>query len=164
VRPTTDLVRGALFSILAPLLPDFHVLDLFAGTGALGIEALSRGAATADFVESNPRQCADIRASIDTCGYADRCRVHRTRAERFIESPSGPYDLLLLDPPYAYAALEDLLRRIAASSLVTEGTVVVAEHSKRQPLPADCGSLVRVKERNYGETCITVYRIGGQPW
>lgn len=164
VRPTTELVRGALFSILAPDLPDSRVIDLFAGTGALGIEALSRGAASADFVESDPRQCADIRASIDACGYSDKCTVHRIRVERFIESASKPYDLVLLDPPYAYPALDDLLARIAASSLVTEGTVVVAEHSKRQPLPADCGSLALVKERTYGETCISVYRMGGRAW
>ncbi len=164
VRPTTDLVRGALFSALAQSVSGARVLDLFAGTGALGIEALSRGAASAHFVESDSRQCADIRSSLRDLAYADHAAVHRAKVERAILSMPGPYDLIFLDPPYAYPNLGELLETIAGSPLVGPDTIVAVEHSKRQPLADTYGGLTRGKHRTYGETCTSLYRPGGSPW
>jgi 16S rRNA (guanine966-N2)-methyltransferase len=164
VRPTLELVRGALFSILAPYLKDARVLDLFAGTGALGIEALSRGAAHATFVESHPRQCALLRAGLQELGFADRAQVLCSRVERAIQSLAGPYDIILLDPPYAYPRLGGILEQLASSPLAGQDGVVAVEHSRRHPLAASYGALALVKERSYGETRLSLYQHGGAPW
>ena len=164
IRPTSDLVRGALFSILGPAVVDASVLDLFAGTGALGIEALSRGAARADFVESHPRQCAALRASLHALDMADRCQVRCSRVERALASLTGPYDLLFLDPPYAYANLGQLLERIAHSSLVAERSIVAVEHTRRLELAEVYGPLTLARRRSYGDTAISLYHQGETPW
>ncbi len=119
-RPTSGLVRGALFGILAPHLHQPRVLDLFAGTGALGLEALSRGAVRVDFVESNLRQCVALRAGLRAQGHEPVTHVHWTRVERALGFLTGPYDLVVMDPPYAYAGTAALLERIAGSALVAE--------------------------------------------
>jgi len=124
-RPTSDRVREAIFNSLhsADLVVDATVLDLFAGSGALGIEALSRGAAHATFVESDRAALATLRANIERCGLADRATVVAGSAERFLDRRAAaerPFDLTLLDPPYAFDAWSDLLRSIDAATLVVE--------------------------------------------
>lgn len=164
LRPTSGLVRGALFSILAPYVKDARVLDLFAGTGALGIEALSRGAVHATFVESHPSQCALLRASLQELGFADRAQVLCTRVERALQSLAGPFDIILLDPPYAYLRLGGILEQLAPSPLVGQDGIVAVEHTRRHPLAAAYGALTLVKERSYGETRLSLYQHGGTPW
>ena len=163
-RPTSGVVRSALFSILTPYLEAVSVLDLFAGTGALGIEALSRGAATADFVEQDPRQCTALRRNLETLGLTERARVRGSRVEQAIASLPGPYDLVLMDPPYNLPHLEDLLERIAVSPLVGSGTVLAVEHASRQSLPETSGEMALVKRRSYGDTSISIYQHGGEAW
>jgi 16S rRNA (guanine966-N2)-methyltransferase len=152
-RPTADRVREALFSILGPL-DGVRVLDLFAGSGALGIEALSRGAAAAVFVDSDPRAVAAIRRNLEAVGLDSR--VHRRDAIAYLREPrDGPFELVFLDPPYS-SALElagPLSERLPA--VLTEDARIVSESDKRNPLEL---TLPRVDERVYGDTRIAIHR------
>ena len=168
-RPSSGRVRSALFSMLASRVSGASVLDLYAGTGALGIEALSRGAEHVDFVEQGARECAALQSNLDSLGYAAQSRVHRMPVDRALASLtlslskgalSGPYDLVLMDPPYAQDALAPLLERI--EPLLADDGTVVAEHDRRHTLPATAGGLERVTERAYGDTMLSIYRrLGG---
>src|SRR3990172_1642047 len=139
-RPSSDLIRGAIFDILRSVGADLsRVLDLYAGTGALGIEALSRGAGWCDFVERGRRSCETIRENLAQTGLAERAAVHAISARHAPERLSGPYTLVLADPPYGdERALEDL-ERMAASPLVAPGAVLVLEHSRRREAPLALG-------------------------
>jgi 16S rRNA (guanine966-N2)-methyltransferase len=150
-RPTADRVREALFSILGDV-SGARVLDLYAGSGALGIEALSRGASAVDFVDEDPRAVAAIRRNLETVGAAGELR--RQDAIRFLEATEGRYDLVLIDPPYDSAArlARPLAERLPA--VLAEGARVVTESDKREPLQLP---LPLLRERTYGDTRIAVH-------
>ncbi|MGH7648597.1 MAG: 16S rRNA (guanine(966)-N(2))-methyltransferase RsmD [Gemmatimonadaceae bacterium] len=152
VRPTADKVREAWMSILQHEIPDARVLDLFAGSGALGLEALSRGAAFADFVELSSRSLDALRRNIDTLEAGDETRVHRGDALRFIERlDAGAYDMAFADPPYRLG----LAPRVADKWLAVHFAPVLAvEHDRREAMPE--GAL----RRAYGDTVISIYRDG----
>jgi len=154
-RPTSDRVREALFSILGARVQDSRVLDLFAGSGALGIEALSRGAESAVFVDDAPAAIKAIRANLATLDL--RADVRRTDALRFLGAAStggAQYDLLFLDPPYRLAdALADRLSE-ALPAVLAPGAVAVAESDRRAPLALE---LPLLDERRYGDTLIHIY-------
>jgi 16S rRNA (guanine966-N2)-methyltransferase len=154
-RPTSDRVREALFSILGGRVTDARVLDLFAGSGALGIEALSRGAAEVTFVDSDPAAIRAVRANLAALG-AD-AEVRRADARRFLGSASAAarqYDLVFLDPPYRLARdLGDVLTA-ALPSVLAPGATVVAESDRRAPLDP---ALPLLDERRYGDTLIRIY-------
>ena len=158
-RPTSDLVRGAIFDILRSMGADLsRVLDLYAGTGALGIEALSRGAEWCDFVERGQRSCQMIRENLAHTGLALNAAVHALSAGQAADRLRGPYTLVLADPPYDdERALEDL-ERVAASPLVTRGTVLVLEHSRRREAPSVLGGRPLRQTRRHGDTCVSFYR------
>ena len=161
VRPTTDLVRGALFDALEARGADLsQVLDLYAGSGAMGIEALSRGADWCDFVERDAKAAALIRENLLLTGLNERARVHRMAAERAVDRLSRQYSLLLADPPYEEDAAPATLNRIAQSALVNEGAILVWEHSRRREAPQELGSLQLTWSRRYGDTQVSMY--GGQ--
>jgi 16S rRNA (guanine966-N2)-methyltransferase len=162
-RPMADKVRGALFSMLDSLgvAPD-RVLDLYAGTGGIGIEALSRGAEWADFVEQNSAAVAVVRANLVHTRFDDASRVHQesvatfvTRAER--DRQTEPYDFIIMDPPYADPELVPTLERVGGSPLVKSGTVLVIGHSPRVTLPERAGKLERLRERCHGDSCFSIY-------
>jgi 16S rRNA (guanine966-N2)-methyltransferase len=152
-RPTADRVREALFSILGPLDGE-RVLDLFAGSGALGIEALSRGAADAVFVDSDPRAASAIRGNLEALGVESA--VHRRDALAFLRGQrDASFDLVFLDPPYSSASeLADPLSELLPAAL-SERALIVSESDKRTPLEL---TLPLVDERIYGETRITIHR------
>lgn len=156
-RPTSERVREALFSRLEHLdvVAGARVLDLYAGSGALGIEAASRGAAAVTLVET-ARQAADVcRRNVATLGLGDRVVVAAEKAERFVERPGlAPWDLVLIDPPYdlSEADLVAVLRGLVGS--LGEGAVVVVERSGRAPEPAWPDGLRRFDARSYGETAV----------
>ena len=159
VRPTTERVRAAVFNILEPSqYVGKRVLDLFAGSGSLGIEALSRGAAWADFVERDRRQCAVIRENLAAIGYGDVADVRQGDAARTLNRLTGPYSLVLLDPPYRMGAFHGVLEAISGTGgLVAPGAAVVAGHSRQTELRAAYGSLRRVVFRQYGDNAVSIY-------
>lgn len=152
VRPTLDRVREAWMSILQMDIPGARVLDLFAGSGALGLECLSRGAETVDFVEKEPKTLAVLRRNLDALGAADSATVHRRDAIGFAESlGQGSYDLVVADPPYTGGHAE----RVAALWLKRPfSSILSVEHDSRTPLPAGSDT------RRYGSSAITFYRTG----
>jgi 16S rRNA (guanine966-N2)-methyltransferase len=154
-RPTSDRVREALFSILGDRVASARVLDLFAGSGALGIEALSRGAATATFVDSAPAAIRVVKANLQAL--SAEAEVRRADARRFLDSASAAarqYDLVFLDPPYRLAAsLGDALSA-ALPAVLAPGAAVVAESDRRTPLGL---ALPILDERRYGDTLIRIH-------
>ncbi len=159
VRPTTERVRAAVFNILeSSRYSDGKVLDLFAGTGSLGIEALSRGAAWADFVERDRRQCAVIRENLADIGYEGMADVRQGDAVRTLNQLAGPYSLVMLDPPYRMGAFHGVLEAISRTGgLLAPGTAVVAGHSRQSELRAAYGTLRRVVFRQYGDNVVSIY-------
>ena len=161
LRPTSDRVRSAIFSILgAEAVEGARALDLYAGTGALGIEALSRGAEYVDFVEANGRRSRELLDSLKALGLADKATVHTGQVERVLGSLGGGYRLVFADPPYALDPWESLMAALNANGLLEEECVVVLEHG-RDTEPIDAyGRLELVTRRRYGDTSISIYRAG----
>jgi len=159
VRPTSDRLRETLFNILAPRVEGATVLDGFAGTGALGIEALSRGAAHATFVDADRRALALVAENIRRCGVAERCAIIRGG---LIETSAGlehaPFDLVLLDPPYTCDTEEmsDVLR--AVSRALGAGGLVVLEHARRREAPPEAGELRRTRTVTSGDSVLSFYQ------
>ena len=148
VRPTADRVREAWMSILADAIPGARVLDLYAGSGALGLEALSRGAASATFVELNPPSLQALKANVATLGVADRATVHRGDALRYVEGlPASAFDLALADPPYAR---DDAARLVALFRSTPFARILSVEHSAAERLDGD-------STRRYGDTALTFF-------
>jgi 16S rRNA (guanine(966)-N(2))-methyltransferase RsmD len=153
-RPTSDRVREALFSILGDRVEGARVLDLFAGSGALAIEALSRGAGRAVLVESDPRAVAAIRANLEAIGDAG-ARVEPVDALAWLRRARGEYDLVFLDPPYSSARdLGGKLSR-ALPAVLSKDALIVTESDKRDPLILD---LPLDDERTYGHTRVAIHR------
>lgn len=162
VRPTADRVREALFSILISRLGSLQgckVLDLFAGTGALALEALSRGAQSAILVEAHPESIKIIQTNIDGCRMTDCARVLRGElpAALALTVKSGPFDLIFLDPPYAQGLAQATLFQIAALELLSVNGIIVAETAKGEILLEQIGSLLRTDQRHYGVSTITLF-------
>ncbi len=160
VRPTSDKVKQALFNILGEQVRGARFLDLFAGAGGIGLEALSREASQVVFVDSARTSLLAIRQNIETLGFAGRAVVIASRSESFLKNPQGPYDIIFLDPPYRME-LAPLLRSISDVDIVKPGGLVVAEHFKKQPSPEHAGRLERYREATYGDTALAFYRLGG---
>ena len=158
IRPTQGMVKQAIFNLVGPGIDGAHVLDLFAGSGALGIEALSRGAAGVTFVDHQARGLAILRQNLDALELKERARVVRGDVVRWLESSPdevGRAGLVFLDPPYEDVVLD---RALLALDRVLIDAVVVAEHSRRQALP-QLSRLQVDRQRRYGDTIVTVYRI-----
>lgn len=157
IRPTQGMVKQAIFNMVAPIVEGATVLDLFAGSGALGIEALSRGAALVTFVDREPRGLAILRQNLDALGFKARAHVVRGDVVRWLEaSPDAvkAAGVVFLDPPYEDVVLDRALKVLDSTA---EDTVVVAEHSRRQSLP-ELARLRVDRERRYGDTVVTVLR------
>ena len=160
VRPTSERVRGALFQMVGQAVADAKVLDLYAGTGALGIEALSHGAASVDFVEYNSRLCQVIEQNIKSTGFTGRGNVHQASVKQSLAILEGPYDLVLLDPPYGLTGLTEVMVGLGDSSLLSDMGMVILEHSKRTAVEENYGTLGLEKQKRYGDTNISVYING----
>ena len=162
-RPLADRVKQTLFAILEPDLPRARFLDLFAGSGAAGIEALSRGAAHATFVERDQRAIGTIRTNLARTGLdgADRATLVRADALAWLRDPDrdagAPYDVVLIDPPYD--EVETMMTALeGVSAVVTRNARVVAKHFWRTAPPARVGLLASERERRFGDTALTFYR------
>ena len=150
-RPTTDRVREAWMSAVSPVLPGARVLDLFAGSGALGLEALSRGAAHATFVETAPAALRALRANLQALGAEDASTVVRTDALRFVGGlDAGAFDLALADPPYGQGLADALVRAWLERPFAG---LLCVEHRRDDALP----DVPDARERRYGDTVLTFY-------
>ena len=158
-RPATDLVKGAIFSILENITDDWaQVLDLFSGSGALGIEALSRGAGWVDFVERKPRCCDIIRQNLEWTKLAVQAHIYCCSVGKALSFLDKEYSIILMDPPYSDSSIGNLVEQLATSELVGANTVLVVTHSPRLPLNSAYTTLNLVKEHRHGDSCINVYR------
>ena len=156
LRPTSDRLRETLFNILAPRIDGARVLDAYAGTGAVGIEALSRGAAHVTFVERDPRAVSLIEANLRALGVSDRYAIIRAGFAGAVERLAGPFDIVFLDPPYDATVLSDALA--SAARVVTVETVLVVEHATRDAAPERTDRLVRTRELKQGDSALAFYR------
>jgi len=167
IRPTSDRVKEAAFGILGSRVAGARVLDLFAGCGSLGIEALSRGAKSVTFVDFNPKCIKVIRENIMTklhtpgvCNFY----VARTDAIRAIRRFGGNkdiFDIIMLDPPYYKGLVKKCLHEIEACGIIANSGLVLAEHSKRDELPEEVGNLRLVESRKYSNTGVSIYENTG---
>ncbi len=159
-RPTSDKVREAIFAMLAGSFMGRRVLDLFAGTGALGIEALSRGAEEAVFVERHAPACQIVRANLHHTKLEDAARVMCMPVERALPLLTSPFGLILLDPPYAYPDLDGIMTLVSGARVIEGDTMVVFEHSPRFVAAERYGELRLWRRKVYGDTSVSIYVAG----
>jgi len=156
VRPTSDRLRETLFNVLADSVDGARVLDAFAGTGALGLEALSRGAASVVFVEQSDRALKTLAENIDHCGVKDACVIIRGDF-RTARVAQASFDLILLDPPYRIPDLDVVTER--ASELLHERGLLVLEHGTRHQSPERAGRLMRYRVLVAGDSALSFYAV-----
>lgn len=157
-RPTTDRVKEALFSIIQFEIPGKRVLDLFGGTGQLGIEALSRGADRAVFVDTQEAACRLIRENLRRTRLEGEGRVIRADYLEYLSRCREAFDIIFLDPPYAEVFLENALKRITEIDILQSGGIIVAERPVGKELPCAFPGYTRSKDYKYGKTLIAIYR------
>jgi 16S rRNA (guanine(966)-N(2))-methyltransferase RsmD len=156
LRPTSDRLRETLFNVVAARVGEARVLDGFAGTGAVGIEALSRGAAHVTLVESDPRAIRLVERNLDHCAVTDRYAIIRARfADAARRLQSGSFELIFLDPPYGPDVIVSSLE--AAAPLVAPGGLLILEHARRDAAPARAGSLAKTRDINSGDSALSFY-------
>ncbi|GAA0055152.1 hypothetical protein ScFU97_17960 [Streptococcus canis] len=156
-RPTSDKVRGAIFNMIGPYFDGGRVLDLFAGSGGLSIEAISRGMSAAVLVERDRRAQAIIQENIKMTKAEDQFALFKMEADRAIAQLTGQFDLVFLDPPYAKETIVATIEALVANNLLSEEVMVVCETDKSVVLPEEIGNLGIWKEKTYGISKVTVY-------
>jgi 16S rRNA (guanine966-N2)-methyltransferase len=165
VRPTADRTKEAIFSILVSRLGDFdemRVLDIFAGIGNLGIEALSRGASYAVFIDSHRESAELIRRNLELTRFEEKSRVviqEATVALKWLAREEPPFHLVFLDPPYSLGHTEKVLEMLSDSPLVDAGTTIVAEFHAKEKIPSEFGRLKENQRRVYGDTAVSILTI-----
>ena len=161
-RPTTDRVKEGLFNIIQFDIEGRKVLDLFAGTGQLGIECLSRGAASAVFVDRRADAVKLIRENLKVTDLTDKARVVAGDSVEYLKSVREKFDLILLDPPYAAGLLEPVIAHIARFDILSPHGIMVAESPLEKTLPALCAPYSIYREYRYGKIKVTIYHRGGE--
>ena len=159
-RPTTDRVKEALFSMIQFDIPTATVLDLFGGTGQLGIEALSRGARRAVFVDESDKACQLIRENLRRTRMEQDGSVVRSDYLAYLGRCREKFNIIFLDPPYAEVFLENALKRITEIDILQSGGIIVTERPLGKELPYEFEGYTRAKDYKYGKTLITLYRKG----
>ena len=158
-RPATELVRGAIFSILENVTQQWgNVLDLFSGSGSLGLEALSRGASWVDFVEQERSCCGIIKQNLDKTGFSQQAHVYCCSVRKALTFLEKEYDIILMDPPYRDKAIGSFIEQLAASRLISSSTTLVTTHSSHLKLKEDYAVLRLLKEHCHGDSIIAVYQ------
>ena len=159
LRPTTSRVLSAVFSMFGPEGVDgLRVLDLYAGIGSFGLEALRRGAARVEMVERDPKLCDGLRKAIDSAGAADRAQAHCGDVLRVLARLTGSFDVVYADPPYALDPFEAVAALLKDRSLLADGGTVFLEHFRKTELPESLPGLELVTRRKYGDAAVSVYR------
>ena len=162
LRPTSDKVREAIFSILGDHVPGGRFLDLYAGTGAVGIEALSRGAAAVTFVESDPTAVQLLQKYLQTCQLLNHAQIHVGQTSAFLQRNDwwgDPYDVLFADPPYAALNEVDILIHAWKPGLLSEHAAVMIEQDSRATLPASIDHATLLRRYQYGDTALYLYGV-----
>lgn len=163
-RPTSDLLRQAIFNVVGAHVQGARVLDLFAGTGALGLEALSRGAAEATFVERDRAALVSLRGNLVSLGVSTRTRIlaqDALTAVAGLARAGERFDCVLLDPPYVGDSARHSVETLAPGDILSENAVLVVQAFHKTELPERVGTLSRAWQRRYGETRLTLYRKEG---
>jgi len=162
IRPTTNLAKQAIFSVLENTAISWcRVLDLYAGSGALGIEALSRKAEWADFVEQRKKCCDIIKYNLERVGFLDKAHIYCCSVNKALAFLSDNYDIVFMDPPYSDPSTSNLLATLANSELIGGNPTIVVCHANRFPLNSDYDGIHLVKQRHYGDTFISIYQREG---
>jgi 16S rRNA (guanine(966)-N(2))-methyltransferase RsmD len=157
-RPTSDRVKEALFSIINFDIPNAVVLDLFGGTGQLGIEAISRGAKTAVFVDAGDQACRLIKENLRRTKLEGQGKVVRSDYLQYLRTCHDKFDIIFLDPPYAEVFLENSLKKISEIDILQSGGIIVCERPLGKELPWELPGYSRSKDYKYGNTLLTLYR------
>ena len=160
IRPTSDYLKESIFNILAGTVEDAVVLDLFAGTGSLGIEALSRGAARAVFVDNAPRAIKMVVQNVQTCSLEEQSTILKRNVLQglsFLSSIDYLFDLVFIDPPYDKGCVTKTLELLGCSSSTSDVASIVVEHSKREILPEKVDCFTLSDQRHYGKTLVSFY-------
>ena len=165
IRPTADRAREALFSIIGSAIEGVAVLDLFAGTGALGLEALSRGAQSAVFVDKSSRSIDLIKRNVELCGFSDKTFIIKRDLAKSLSSlekllPGKEFSMIFIDPPYRKALCLKILKELSSGNILASSGLVVAEDDSGNELPESVGSLILFDRRKYGDTGFWLYRAG----
>jgi len=159
IRPTTSVVRQAIFSLLENRPTNWRqVLDLYAGSGALGIEALSRRAEWVDFVDHRKSCCDLIKTNLGKIGKLQQAKIYYCSVSKALAFLKSSYDIIFIDPPYSDPSTNNLLINLAESNLLGENSTIVLCHANRFPLNSDYDGLHLVKQRRYGDTFIFIYQ------
>lgn len=158
IRPTADRTRESMFNILSHQVPGAMVLDLFAGTGALGIEALSRGAESAVFVDNSRESLSVIRRNVESCALDDRADIIKWDIEKnlnCLKAVKTGFDLVFIDPPYHRNLLKPTLLNLDQSNALKNGSCIVVEHASLEPIPTDLLTFELTDQRRYGKTLVS---------
>ena len=164
-RPTTDKVKESIFNIMGPFFEGGTVLDLFAGSGGLGIEALSRGAEHAIFIEKDTKAFQVLQENIGKCRYEEYAELFRIDAKRAVKAllkRDIQFKLVFLDPPYHHKEYYDLVQVLVDNDKVQKDGLILCEHAKRVELPQNFNAFTLQRQETYGETIISVYRCTGE--
>ncbi|MBK5245886.1 MAG: 16S rRNA (guanine(966)-N(2))-methyltransferase RsmD [Peptostreptococcaceae bacterium] len=159
IRPTTDKVKESIFSMLMPYIEDAVVIDLFSGTGNLGLEAISRGAKHCYFGDNERESLLLTKDNIIYCKVENQATIISGEFERVLERISEKADVIFLDPPYKAGLLERCLKKIEELSILSEDGVIVIEHGKREILEDQIGIFTKMKEKRYGTILVSVFNI-----
>jgi 16S rRNA (guanine966-N2)-methyltransferase len=165
-RPTTDKVKEAIFSMIGPYFDGGLALDLFAGTGGLGIEALSRGLGKAVFIDIEKKSLETVQQNLQATGLSERAEVYRNdaaRALKLLAKRELQFDLVFLDPPYRMKVIADLIQQLDEKGLLHSEATVVVEHEAKDILEQNIGSLLQYRRADYGDTAVTIYHRVGEP-
>lgn len=157
IRPTTEKVKEAIFSMLMHDIPDAVCVDLFAGTGNLGLEALSRGAKKCYFGDKSRESITLVKRNINMCGANDKAVVIPGEYQKVLQRIGEKVDVFFLDPPYKDGLMEDCISMIYELDLLAEDGIIMAEHGKDEELPDTIAGFEKIKERKYGTIVITIY-------
>lgn len=163
-RPTSDKVKGAIFNIIAPIVFDKDVLDLFAGTGNLGIEALSRGSRLVVFVDKSHECSQIIKENLTHTKLLEKADVLVTdvlSGLKKLSEKGSKFDIVFLDPPYSKGLVEETLKGIVSVDIMKPDTLIIAEHDASDVVPSNVGTLINFRQQKYGDTIVSFYRQEG---
>jgi len=161
LRPTSSKVRESIFNIIGGAIRDSIFVDLYAGTGAVGMEAMSRGANTVYFVEADKKRAELIEKTLEGCGCRSKASILREKASGFMKKAATEglkFDIVFLDPPYYSGELEDILSLLSDGEILKDEGIVIAEHLSKKRLPDGIGKLMQKKAYKYGDTMLTLFR------